>query len=44
MLHRAVLGSLERFIGILTEEYAGFFPDLVSTTAGCRDEYHGWTG
>ncbi|MEQ4923616.1 threonine--tRNA ligase [Proteus hauseri] len=26
MLHRAVLGSLERFIGILTEEYAGFFP------------------
>ena len=26
MIHRAVLGSLERFIGILTEEYAGFFP------------------
>ncbi|MCC2615901.1 threonine--tRNA ligase [Aestuariibacter halophilus] len=26
MIHRATLGSLERFIGILTEEYAGFFP------------------
>ena len=26
MIHRAVLGSLERFIGILIEEYAGKFP------------------
>lgn len=26
MLHRALLGSLERFIGILIEEYAGKFP------------------
>ncbi len=26
MIHRAILGSLERFIGILIEEYAGFFP------------------
>ncbi|MFP3029319.1 MAG: threonine--tRNA ligase [Arsenophonus sp.] len=26
MIHRAVLGSLERFIGILIEQYAGFFP------------------
>ena len=26
MIHRAILGSLERFIGILTEEYAGYFP------------------
>ena len=26
MLHRAVLGSMERFIGILTEHYAGLFP------------------
>jgi len=26
MLHRAILGSLERFIGILIEEYAGNFP------------------
>ncbi len=26
MLHRAILGSLERFIGVLTEHYAGAFP------------------
>lgn len=26
MLHRAILGSIERFIGILIEEYAGKFP------------------
>ena len=26
MLHRAILGSLERFIGILIENYAGAFP------------------
>jgi threonyl-tRNA synthetase len=26
MIHRAILGSLERFIGILTEEFAGAYP------------------
>ncbi|CRK85710.1 Threonine--tRNA ligase [Candidatus Providencia siddallii] len=26
IIHRAMLGSIERFIGILIEEYAGFFP------------------
>jgi threonyl-tRNA synthetase len=26
MLHRAIFGSLERFIGILIEEHAGAFP------------------
>ena len=26
MIHRAIFGSLERFIGILTEHYAGRFP------------------
>jgi len=26
MLHRAILGSLERFIGILIEQHAGMFP------------------
>ncbi|MGC1854194.1 MAG: threonine--tRNA ligase [Candidatus Aquirickettsiella sp.] len=26
MLHRAILGSIERFIGILLEHYAGHFP------------------
>ncbi len=26
MIHRVVFGSIERFIGILTEQYAGAFP------------------
>ncbi|MCR5084216.1 MAG: threonine--tRNA ligase [Succinivibrionaceae bacterium] len=26
MIHRAILGSIERFVGILTEEFAGAFP------------------
>ncbi len=26
MVHRALLGSLERFFGVLTEHYGGFFP------------------
>lgn len=26
MIHRAILGSLERFMGVLIEHYAGFFP------------------
>jgi len=30
MLHRAILGSLERFIGILIEHYAGKFPLFLS--------------
>jgi len=30
MIHRAMLGSLERFIGVLTEEYAGSFPTWLS--------------
>lgn len=32
MIHRAILGSLERFIGILIEEYAGFFPTWLAPT------------
>jgi len=32
MIHRAILGSLERFMGILIEEYAGFFPAWLSPT------------
>jgi len=32
MLHRAILGSLERFIGILIEEYAGKFPVWLAPT------------
>ncbi|VEI44832.1 threonyl-tRNA synthetase [Actinobacillus equuli] len=32
MIHRAILGSIERFIGIITEEYAGFFPTWLAPT------------
>ncbi|MBL4856568.1 MAG: threonine--tRNA ligase [Idiomarina sp.] len=32
MIHRAILGSLERFMGILIEEYAGHFPLWLSPT------------
>ncbi|WP_316354149.1 threonine--tRNA ligase [Candidatus Trichorickettsia mobilis] len=32
MLHRAILGSLERFIGILIEEYVGKFPLWLAPT------------
>ena len=46
MLHRAILGSLERFIGILIEQYAGKFPlwlapvqIAVVTVTSDADEY-----
>ncbi len=46
MLHRAVLGSIERFIGILIESYAGRLPVwlapvqcVVATITGKADEY-----
>jgi len=32
MLHRAILGSFERFIAILTEHYAGEFPFFIAPT------------
>jgi threonyl-tRNA synthetase len=32
MIHRAILGSFERFIGILTEHYAGEFPMSIAPT------------
>ncbi len=32
MLHRAILGSLERFIGVLIEHYAGHFPLWLAPT------------
>ena len=32
MIHRAIFGSLERFFGILTENYAGAFPLWVAPT------------
>lgn len=46
MLHRAALGALERFIGILIESYAGKLPlwlqpvqCVVATVTGDADEY-----
>ncbi len=46
MLHRAILGSFERFIGILIEEYAGKFPlwlapvqVVVATITEAADDY-----
>lgn len=33
MIHRAILGSFERFIGILTEHCAGEFPFFIAPTA-----------
>jgi threonyl-tRNA synthetase len=41
MLHRALFGSLERFIGILIEQYEGRFSPLVGATAGGGGEHHG---
>ena len=46
MLHRAILGSLERFIGVLIEHYAGKFPlwlapvqAVVATVTRDGDDY-----
>jgi threonyl-tRNA synthetase len=46
MLHRAILGSMERFIGILIEHYAGAFPlwlapvqAVVATITSDADDY-----
>jgi threonyl-tRNA synthetase len=46
MLHRAILGSLERFIGIIIEEYSGKFPlwlspvqAVVATISEAGDNY-----
>ncbi len=35
MLHRAILGSFERFIGILIEHYAGLMPPWLSPVQVC---------
>lgn len=46
MLHRAILGSMERFLGILIEQYAGKFPlwlaplqVVVATITSDADDY-----
>ena len=40
MLHRAILGSLERFIGILIENHAGSFPLWLAPVQNGDYEYH----
>ncbi len=40
MIHRALMGSLERFIGVLIEHYAGAFPNLVCPGTGADPQYH----
>lgn len=44
MLHRAIFGSLERFIGILTEHFAGAFPAWLAPTQAVilpvNNEFH----
>lgn len=35
MIHRAILGSFERFIAILTEHFAGEFPLFIAPTQVC---------
>ncbi len=34
MIHRVILGAIERFIGVLIEHFAGAFPDLAGSGAG----------
>ncbi len=40
MIHRALLGSIERFFGVLIEHYAGNFPLWLAPTAGERAADH----
>jgi threonyl-tRNA synthetase len=40
MLHRAMFGSLERFMGILIEHFAGRFPLWLSPVQGGRHHHH----
>ena len=46
MIHRAILGSLERFIGILIEEFAGRFPTWLApvqvTVMNITDKQADW--
>jgi threonyl-tRNA synthetase len=36
MIHRAPFGSMERFIGVLIEHFAGAFPAVAQPRAGAR--------
>lgn len=45
MIHRVCFGSIERFIGILTEHFAGKFPTWLAPTQVrfCRFPTRAWT-
>ena len=40
MLHRAIVGSFERFIGILIEHHAGALPAWLAPVQAMRPEHH----
>jgi len=46
MIHRALLGSIERFVGVLVEHYAGAFPcwlaPVQATVVPVADRHHGY--
>jgi threonyl-tRNA synthetase len=46
MIHRALLGSIERFVGVLVEHYAGAFPMWLSpvqvTIVPVADRHHAY--
>jgi threonyl-tRNA synthetase len=44
MIHRAIVGSLERFLGILIESHAGHFPLWFAPLAGGRRDDHPGSG
>ncbi len=44
MLHRAIVGQLERFIGILIEQHAGALPTWLAPGAGRGAQHHRCTG
>jgi threonyl-tRNA synthetase len=48
MVHRALFGSIERFVGVLTEHYAGAFPPWLAPVQvvgiPVADEFNGYLG
>ena len=43
MIHRVIFGSIERFIGILTEHYAGAFPTWLAPVQVKDTAYNRYT-
>jgi threonyl-tRNA synthetase len=48
MIHRAIMGSMERFIGVLIEHFAGFFPTWLApvqvAVLPISDQFLGYAG